>query len=629
MHRRQSGLKAFRDGSNRLVANKQTNTPNNFVLCSLCEEKFNPKNLPNGCLGDQERSIREYSNALDYINSCHSIINHMMAQNKEFKESFVAMPNVPNFLELFSVLLTQDFESKRHQKEVFEPRNTRSGIIKKNDDGHNRLVSDSETSDFESEVFIRASKTNLQKFKSKLPRTEETIYEEENQENVVTKRSKSVKKSPTSSPQRSMRYSDATLPSTQEVSNKRSKPRSYSANAPRTKNVIEKKSGHDLSGNYSDTVISGSCKQSDLTQQDLDKYAKELLGSEQGTPIHSPRSTSPHNRTPNNEKSPTRSTRKSPKPTSPNQSGHRYTEILKTRYSDTQHRQNATLADSSKPPSLQKVTHTMEATPSQNLDQNGHHNQNIRRQNQIKRQKPSVSQSMTDQQSPSRSQPIGVKISSQPGSNYAFFGKEKIINEEVPYEMQDFAQINKNRAKISCDKDQDVYEGRKVNLRTTPSKLGVQKGKLKEQFNMRKLSPSDMKIIESQVKLFVGQHVNESDGIKTDSDIEEDCSKKQVEDRPVRISDERPPKNFRRKQSESEDDEVVKFPEEHAYSTTTDGYQRIHQIGNNQKKNAISDESSDIKSDDDVVYDQRNSRPVNVHRRTTGNYPFNYAAVRH
>ncbi|GJQ82231.1 hypothetical protein Trydic_g19432 [Trypoxylus dichotomus] len=376
----------------RTSANKHTNTPTEFMVCSRCHEKIGNKETYANCpLGDCDRSLAEYTKALNYINSCHGIINQMMNQtNKNY--NLMKMPDLPNFLDLFHSLTgpqntpsqggegsaksgkksthesryNPQFLNAKNSRPISSPlypgrqQNSEDSALKlttkgkfiellpdvkqstyRKQDNFSPGTTESEESDLELNMNIhkntRISMSN--KFKSKIKTAhEKVIYEEESveddsgmvfkkdQDGKFNRKSKedlknkpkisSIPGSPT--PPRNKVLSASLLPTgvngtiTNENARKL-KQRSSSTVTPREKAKLFGKRSitTEVGGNFSDTVITaGSCigqakkfgtktlctpidmRNNELSQQELDKYAKELLGSESPS-SRSPRSKSP------------------------------------------------------------------------------------------------------------------------------------------------------------------------------------------------------------------------------------------------------------------------------------------------------------------------------------------------
>lgn len=384
----------------RSSLNKHTNTPPEFMLCSRCREKItkrNPEKYANCPLGDCDRSLTEYTKALNYINSCHGVINQMMKQTNRDCGEFMRMPDLPNFVDLFHVLSTsketprvaeepapakKTTHASRYNTQLFNDR-SRSSSIEKNkspklhqsnrstnedqslkpttkgkfiellpdvkqaklrkQDSFSPGTTESEESDLDLSLNMQKSpRIAMQnKFKAKMKGArEKVIYEEDSgedeSENLFnkdqnnksnTKSSKEEVQSKTKIASSRFAQSSPSTPRTKALTKslppmginapitndniRKIKQRSSSTVAPRERSKIggiKKGCAPELVGNYSDTIITaGSCvgqvkrtgakslctpidiRNNELSQQDLDKYAKELLGSESASP-RTPRS---------------------------------------------------------------------------------------------------------------------------------------------------------------------------------------------------------------------------------------------------------------------------------------------------------------------------------------------------
>ena len=85
-------------------ANKHTNTPLEFMVCPKCRKGID-------CDLRDGQGVAEYAKALNYINSCHNMINQMMMCRRDGDADVsqtVLMPDLPNFMDVYKSLFKSD-----------------------------------------------------------------------------------------------------------------------------------------------------------------------------------------------------------------------------------------------------------------------------------------------------------------------------------------------------------------------------------------------------------------------------------------------------------------------------------------------------------------------------------------
>lgn len=354
------------------------------MLCSRCRDKIGKKDLPSPGTGDCVRTIAEYSKALNYINSCHTIINQMMSHAND-ESDFLRMPDLPNFMELFTSLtssskigndssdnkkathssrynLQHSGDRSRNNSSERTNRSPSPKLYHKNQNSENQQslkpttkgkyiellpevknltaklkkadtfspgTTESEESDLELNLSMHKNTRGVlanNKFKSKIKVShEKVIYEEDSEKDDTFKKEQVEKISQKSNIAKSklpIERSKAVTLSKSKVNagssppmvcnvgmvtdnTRRTKQRSSSTVTPRDKQKFGFRKGvmSEVAGNFSDTVITtGSTvgqgkkygakslctpmdmRNNELSQQELDKYAKELLGSGSASP---------------------------------------------------------------------------------------------------------------------------------------------------------------------------------------------------------------------------------------------------------------------------------------------------------------------------------------------------------
>lgn len=128
-----SGMKSSKLAKNSINRNdKCTITPKEFNECKKCKEReTNFENLDD--LNDNN-IMANYVKAINYINSCHDIINGItkkMYSNSVSAISQINMPDVPNFLSLYTLLLPQHGQNSE-QKETLPKEKSQTINVSKN-----------------------------------------------------------------------------------------------------------------------------------------------------------------------------------------------------------------------------------------------------------------------------------------------------------------------------------------------------------------------------------------------------------------------------------------------------------------------------------------------------------------